>query len=309
MNHCSDLLVRQALDFTQDDHFAEVGRKLFERSLDPGDDVLLQQPFLWIERLIGHLIVRTVGHRRFLVAGAARSPAVPRIPDDREQPGTRIVVPKRREEPQSPHERVLDDVLGVRIVSREPARVVERGIEMRQDGFVEESRSHQRVLRPAGLRFYSRGITVALLLSLQEMALLTLIGRFHPLLIHFPIALAIAAAAAEAAATVTKSARWRTVAVGNVRAAAVFAVAAAIAGWRLSLSPIVEPSSILEWHRWLGTMAAAAIVVAACATPVIARGTRATWVYRAALFGAGALVAVAGHLGAALVWGADFLRP
>jgi hypothetical protein len=32
-------------------------------------------------------------------------------------------------------------------------------------------------------------------------------------------------------------------------------------------------------------------------------------VYRGALFGAAALVTIAGHLGAALVWGADFMKP
>jgi hypothetical protein len=33
------------------------------------------------------------------------------------------------------------------------------------------------------------------------------------------------------------------------------------------------------------------------------------FVYRAALFGATVLVAIAGHLGGTLVWGADFGRP
>src|SRR5262249_35798301 len=117
------------------------------------------------------------------------------------------------------------------------------------------------------------------------------------------------AVAAEAAAMATNSDRWRAVSIGNVRVAALFAVVAAIAGWRLAMSPAVEPSSILEWHRWLGTIATAAIVVAASATTAIDRGRRMQWVYRAVLLGAGALVALAGHLGAALVWGADFLRP
>jgi hypothetical protein len=44
------------------------------------------------------------------------------------------------------------------------------------------------------------------------------IGRLHPLLIHFPIALVIAAAVAEIAAMVTRDGGWRTLAVGNVRA-------------------------------------------------------------------------------------------
>ena len=39
------------------------------------------------------------------------------------------------------------------------------------------------------------------------------IGRLHPLLIHFPIALVMAAAAAEGAASITTDDRWRTVAV------------------------------------------------------------------------------------------------
>ena len=34
-----------------------------------------------------------------------------------------------------------------------------------------------------------------------------------------------------------------------------------------------------------------------------------TWIYRIAVFAAGTLVAVSGHLGGLLVWGADFLRP
>jgi hypothetical protein len=33
------------------------------------------------------------------------------------------------------------------------------------------------------------------------------------------------------------------------------------------------------------------------------------WVYRITLFWAAGLVAVTGHLGGLLVWGADFLRP
>ena len=81
---------------------------------------------------------------------------------------------------------------------------------------------------------------------------MALIGRLHPLLIHFPIALVIAAAAAEGAALLTGDDDWRTVAVRNVRAGAGFALFAALAGWRLALTPEMEPSSLLEWHRWHG---------------------------------------------------------
>ena len=136
------------------------------------------------------------------------------------------------------------------------------------------------------------------------------IGRLHPLLIHFPIALVMAAAAAEGAASITADDRWRTVAVRNVRAGAALALMATIAGWRLALAPGIETSPLLEWHRWLGTIGAGATLAAALATSgTVSRSALDVWIYRIALFAAGTLVAVTGHLGGLLVWGANFLRP
>jgi uncharacterized membrane protein len=139
---------------------------------------------------------------------------------------------------------------------------------------------------------------------------MVLAGRLHPLLIHFPIALIVVAALAELAATVTRVRKWHVVAVANLRAGATLAVAAAIAGWILASASGIEPSATLEWHRWLGTIAATAAAAAALAT-VGADGPseRARWIYRIALCGAAACVALTGHLGGILVWGADFLRP
>src|SRR5438046_1803116 len=133
---------------------------------------------------------------------------------------------------------------------------------------------------------------------------MALIGRLHPLLIHFPIALVLTAIGAEGAALLTGDEGWRTVAVRNVRAGAAFALVATIAGWRLALAPEMETSSLLEWHRWLGTMAAGAAFAAALATSAPAGGSvLKLWTYRMALFAAGTLVAVTGHLGGLLVWG------
>ena len=139
---------------------------------------------------------------------------------------------------------------------------------------------------------------------------MALIGRLHPLLVHFPIGLVVMAAVAEVVAMTTGLWDWRAVAVANVRAGAVFAIAAAIAGWRLASAPGIEATTSLEWHRWLGTIAAVAVVAAAL-TSAGARGRSpfALWVYRITLLWAAALVAVTGHLGGLLVWGADFLRP
>ena len=140
---------------------------------------------------------------------------------------------------------------------------------------------------------------------------MALIGRLHPLLVHFPIGLVLVAAVAEVAAMTTGLWHWRAVAVANVRVGAVFGIGAAIAGWLLASSPGLAAMSSLEWHRWLGTIAAVAVFGAALTTAG-ARGGRsplALWVYRITLFWAAVLVAVTGHLGGLLVWGADFLRP
>ena len=65
----------------------------------------------------------------------------------------------------------------------------------------------------------------------------------------------------------------------------------------------------LEWHRWLGTLAAIAMCGAALASAGGGVSLRSRWIYRATLLWAAALVAIAGHIGGSLVWGADFLRP
>ena len=139
---------------------------------------------------------------------------------------------------------------------------------------------------------------------------MALFGRLHPLLVHFPIALVLMAAVAEVVATTTGLSDWRAVALANLRAGAVFGIGAAIAGWRLASSPGIEATSSLEWHRWLGSIAALAVVGAALATAgARGRSPLAMWAYRITLFWATALVAVTSHLGGLLVWGADFLRP
>jgi uncharacterized membrane protein len=138
---------------------------------------------------------------------------------------------------------------------------------------------------------------------------MAIIGRLHPLLIHFPIALALAAAAAESVAIATGDGRWRAVAIANVRVGAATAVLAAIAGWRFAVASGIESTPLLEWHRWLGTIAAAATIAAAlAASGADRRSPSELWIYRIALFGAGTLVTAAGHLGGVLVWGSNFLR-
>jgi uncharacterized membrane protein len=132
------------------------------------------------------------------------------------------------------------------------------------------------------------------------------IGRFHPLLIHFPIALFTVAVAAELAAALTACERWQMVAAINVRVGALFAAIAAAAGWRMADG---SAGMLLDRHRWVGTVAAIACVMAAALSQLPLRGCRRLWIYRTALFTAALLIGIAAHFGGQLVWGTDFLQP
>jgi uncharacterized membrane protein len=136
-----------------------------------------------------------------------------------------------------------------------------------------------------------------------------LTGRLHPLLVHFPIGLVLLAALAELAAALTRRHRWHVVAVTNVRAGAFFATGAAIAGWLLAQSAGTARPPTLEWHGWLATVATLGTVLAALAAAGAERSARTRSMYRLLLFGSAAAVAVAGHLGGVMVWGADFFHP
>jgi len=137
---------------------------------------------------------------------------------------------------------------------------------------------------------------------------MAIIARLHPLIVHFPIALVIVAAIAEIAAIATGAGRYRAVAMINLRAGAAFAVVAVFAGWRLASAPGIEATSLLEWHRWLGAGASMLTAAAAIGTVRAERHRPHLVAYQIALFCAASLIAVAGHSGGLLVWGADFLR-
>ena len=135
------------------------------------------------------------------------------------------------------------------------------------------------------------------------------IGKFHLLLVHFPIALVLAAAAAELVVIATPRKAWRTVAVANIRAGAAMGIVTAITGWLLAASPLVEASPSLEWHRWLGMAGAVgAIGAALLSSRRHMSSPRSAFLYRFTLFATALLVAITGHLGGTLVWGAGFFR-
>jgi len=137
---------------------------------------------------------------------------------------------------------------------------------------------------------------------------MVLAGRLHPLLVHFPIGLVLVAAGAELLAILMRQPVSSAVAQANIRVGAALAAAAAVAGWLLARQPDFEASRALEWHRWLAVAATSGAILTAAATVVAKRSPAALWIYRALLLTSAAAVAVTGHLGGSLVWGADFLH-
>lgn len=141
------------------------------------------------------------------------------------------------------------------------------------------------------------------------------LGRFHPLMVHFPVALLVAAALAEVAWLKTRQA-WL---VGAVRFCVLFGAAGALVagglGW-INASYHTR-SALLTTHTWLGTLAALWAVPTALlsergfrkAGPTPIRGLwTARLPFQLLLFAGVLLISVAAHMGGELVYGVDYFR-
>lgn len=127
-------------------------------------------------------------------------------------------------------------------------------------------------------------------------------GKFHVLVIHFPIAFLLAAAAAQW--HVVLRGRGKSVVRVLLWTGAIGAVVAAALGWMYAYDSVYfgDDEKLLFWHRWLGTSTAAVSLF------VLLLRRRLTAVPLAlALSVCAGLVAVAAHYGASLVYGPDFL--
>jgi hypothetical protein len=153
----------------------------------------------------------------------------------------------------------------------------------------------------------SSGTTAGAPLSDDVRRVLADAGRFHLLVLHFPLALLIAAAVPELWA----SGRKQTVPSPSVRfcllSGAVTAVVAAALGW--CYAAVGQGAAVPEtlfWHRWLGTAVAGWSVLAALVMERdVRRGKRGSLGQLTVVVGA-ALVGVAAHFGGELVHGSLF---
>lgn len=133
-------------------------------------------------------------------------------------------------------------------------------------------------------------------------------GIFHPMVVHFPVALLTLAAIVEALRL-----RYRNSISGDVTLVCLIiagcsAVASAIVGW--ARAPMFDENGLLFSHRWLGigltvlTLILIGIAIASRRRPgsVVLRRTET-----AGVFAAAGMVALVGHLGAELTHGESFV--
>lgn len=137
-------------------------------------------------------------------------------------------------------------------------------------------------------------------------------GKWHVVVVHYPIALIISAFLAELLFVVTARPLFRDAARFTLIAGAISVVAVVPLGWAAAAfgSFSGEETTVLFFHRWVGTGAGIAALTAAAASELAAHHRAEKWsrpVYRALLVLSAAAVGVAGHLGGMLVHGLDFL--
>lgn len=136
------------------------------------------------------------------------------------------------------------------------------------------------------------------------------LGKFHPISVHFPIALIVLAAIAEALTLRSDKGLYADAGRFCAYAAGIAAVVTVGLGWAAGASASYggELATVLSWHRWTGTVTGLLAVGAALVVGTAHRrggGMRAT--YRVLVFSGALLASAVGFLGGALVYGLDHL--
>jgi uncharacterized membrane protein len=138
-------------------------------------------------------------------------------------------------------------------------------------------------------------------------------GKFHPLIVHFPIAFILGAALAEVIFLVTGRGHFSIAAHFSIRAGALTALLAVTLGWAAA-SFASYPGALADTlvaHRWLGLSTGVAAVIAGGASLLSQRADsspRGIWAYRTALFLSAALVGITGHFGGVLIYGYEHFQ-
>lgn len=135
------------------------------------------------------------------------------------------------------------------------------------------------------------------------------IGYFHPVLVHFPIALIITAALAECLLGFTGRRFFAPISLFCIRLAAFLIVLTALSGWFAASGSSDTSSSawVLDWHRWFGIGTAVLTGLVAMISLWITHESERGF-YRWMLYLAAIAVGVTGHLGGMLVYGLNYFQ-
>ncbi|HIG04537.1 MAG TPA: hypothetical protein EYQ08_02245 [Planctomycetes bacterium] len=146
-------------------------------------------------------------------------------------------------------------------------------------------------------------------MSFDISAIPDLIGRFHPLMLHFPLGLLLWAGVLEGVHLLQRRPIPPTgpVSLPMVIPGAAFAVLASLSGWLLANPE--DPDTALAWHRWLGIGTTFLALVTAGVGIAVLRGREvASPAYRLSLFLCIPILAAGGHIGGEMKWGEGFVE-
>jgi uncharacterized membrane protein len=138
--------------------------------------------------------------------------------------------------------------------------------------------------------------------------LLLFIGRFHPMIVHFPIGLLLLAALLEAFSMLRPFRAVRHATAFVLFLGAVSAVGAVVVGYLLSLQGGYD-EELLSRHKWLGfTVAVGAMAAAYLKIRGWGRGSKLLHrTYQGVLLATVGVLMAAGHLGGSLTHGSGYL--
>jgi uncharacterized membrane protein len=149
-------------------------------------------------------------------------------------------------------------------------------------------------------------IAFVLPLAITGPQILHLLGRFHPAVVHFPIALVTIAAVLETWQIMRRKPGVHGATPACVFFGALSGIAAAAFGWLLEDAE-GGGGSVVAWHKWIGIAATVISILAALLLLAAARSDKARIALRANVFLGAALVGLTGYLGGEMVFGTNHL--
>ncbi len=142
----------------------------------------------------------------------------------------------------------------------------------------------------------------------QSFWLWNFLGRLHPLIVHFPVSLLIIAALLELFTIKNFNSKWRPGINVLIYLGTTSAIIAVVFGWLLAAEGDYG-EGIVEVHQWLGIGTAVLGIATALLLFFVAR-KNLVWlkgIYRILLLTTAFAVSIAGHYGAYITHGSDYL--